>query len=69
MDLDVDLELEMQISRRELRVLLLHEFCLGRKTKEATCDIFSTMAKDALSICTAQHLFHRFKNNKFERDD
>ncbi len=36
MDMDVDLELEMKISRRELRVLLLHEFRLGRKATEAT---------------------------------
>jgi hypothetical protein len=55
MDMDVDLELEMKISRRELRVLLFHEFRLGRKTTEATSN--------------KQHWFHRFKNGNFELDD
>jgi hypothetical protein len=36
MDMGVDLELEMKISRRKLRVLLFHEFRLGRKATEAT---------------------------------
>ncbi len=36
MDMDVDLELETKISHRELRVLLLREFRLGRKATEAT---------------------------------
>ena len=69
MDLDVDLQLEMKISCRELRVLLLHEFRLCRKATEATRNIFSTMGKDALSIRTAQNRFHRFKNGNFELDD
>ncbi|CAF1659633.1 unnamed protein product [Adineta ricciae] len=69
MDMDVDLELEMKISRRELRVLLLHEFRSGSKATEATRNICSTMGKDALSIRTAQHWFHRFKNGNFELDD
>ena len=69
MDMDVDLGLEMKISRRELRVLLLHDFRLGRKATEATSNICSTMGKDALSIRTAQHWFHRFKNGNFELND
>ena len=36
MDMEVDLELEMKISRRELRVLLLDEFRLDHKGTEAT---------------------------------
>jgi DNA-binding transcriptional regulator LsrR (DeoR family) len=35
MDMDVDLELEMKISRRELRVLRLHEFHFARKARYA----------------------------------
>jgi hypothetical protein len=35
MDTDVDLEVELKISRRELRVLPLHEFHLGRKATYA----------------------------------
>ena len=69
MDVDVDLESELKISRRELRVLLLHEFRLGRKATEATSNICSTMGKDALSIPTAQHWFNRLKNGNFELDD
>ena len=69
MDMDVDHELERNISRRELRLLLLHEFRLGRKATEATSNICSTMGKDVLSIRTAQHWFHRFKNGNFELDD
>jgi hypothetical protein len=53
MDMDVDLEIEMKISRRELRVFLLHEFRLDHKATEATSNICSTMGKDALSIRTA----------------
>ncbi len=41
--MDVDFELEMKISRRDYRVLLLHEFHLGRKVTKATSDIYSTM--------------------------
>ena len=69
MDMDVDLELEIKISRRELRLLLLHEFRLGRKATEATSNICGTMGNDVLSIRTAQHWFHRFKNGNFELDD
>jgi hypothetical protein len=48
--MDVDLELELKISRRDLRVLLLHEFRLDHKATEATSNIFSTMGKEVLSI-------------------
>ena len=67
--MEIDLELEMKLSRRELRLLLLHEFRLGRKATEATSNICGTMGKAVLSIRTAQHWFHRFKNGNFELDD
>lgn len=35
MNMDAGLELELNLSRKELRVLLLHEYRLGRKTTEA----------------------------------
>ncbi|CAF1475153.1 unnamed protein product [Adineta ricciae] len=69
MNMDVDLKLETKISRRELRVLLLHEFRFGRKATQATRNICSMMGKDVFSVCTAQHWFHRFKNGNFEVDD
>lgn len=59
----------MDISHRELRVLLLHEFRLGHKATEAASSICSTMGKDVLSTRTAQHWFNRFKNGNFELDD
>ena len=34
--MDVDLEVEVKISREELQVLLLHEFRLSHKATEAT---------------------------------
>ena len=69
MDIDIDLQLELKKSRRELLVLLLHEFRFGHKATEATTNIWSTMSKDALSICTAQYWFNRFKNGNLELDD
>ncbi len=50
-------------------MLLLHEFRLGRKATEATDNICGTMGTDVLSIRTAQHWFHRFKNGNFELND
>ena len=67
--MDVDLELKMKISRRKLRVLLLHEFCLSRKATEAPSTICSPMGKNVLFMRTAQHWFNRFKNGSFEIDD
>ncbi|CAF3468970.1 unnamed protein product [Rotaria socialis] len=64
-----DHELKMDLSRREIRVLLLHEFRMGRKATEAANNICSTMGEDILSIRTAQHWFNRFKNGDLELDD
>ena len=69
MDMDVDLELEIEISHRKRRLLLLHEFRLDRKATKATSNICSTMGKNILSVRTAQHCFHRFRNGNFELDD
>jgi hypothetical protein len=69
MDVYVDLESEMKISRTELQMFLLHEFRLSHKSKEATSNICGTMGKDVLSIRPAQRWFNRFKNADFELDD
>ena len=53
--MDVDRESKMNLLCKELRVLLLHEFHLGRKATEAARNICSTMGKDTLSIRTAQY--------------
>jgi transposase len=68
-DMDVDHEFKMNLSPREIRVLLLHEFRLGHKAAEAANNICSTMGEDVLSTSTAQHWFNRFKNGNFELDD
>ena len=67
--MDADHELKINLSRREIRVLLLHEFRLGHKATEAANNICSTVGEDALSIRTAQHWFNRFKNGNLELDD
>lgn len=69
MNMEVDYELETNISRKELRLLLLHEFRLNHKATEAANNIYSTMGEGVLSIRTAQHWFNRFKNGHFELDD
>ena len=69
MDMDVDFELEMKISCRKLRLILLHEFNSGRKTTEATSNVCGTTGKNILFIRTAQPWFHRFTNGNFELDD
>ncbi len=69
MNKEANIDLEIEISRRELRVLLLHQFRLGHKATEVASNICSTMGKDVLSICTAQHWFNRFKNGNFGLDE
>ncbi len=69
MDMDVDHESEMNISRRELRVLLLHEFRLDHNATKAASNICSTMGADIVSIRTAQHWLHGLKNGHFDLDD
>jgi hypothetical protein len=61
--MDVDHEIERNLSRREIRGLLLHEFRLGHK---ATNNIWSTIGEDVLSIRTSEYWFNRFKNSNFE---
>ena len=69
MNMDVDRESEMNLSCKEHRVLLFHEFRLGRKATEAARSICSTMGEDMLSICTVQYCFNRFKSGNFELND
>ena len=69
MDMDVDSESEMNLSCKELLVLLLHEFRLDRKATEAARNTCSTMGKDTLLIRTVQHWFNRFKSGNFELND
>ena len=61
--------MKINLSRRDIRLLLVHEFRLGSKTTEATNNICSTMDDDLLSIRTAQYCFNRLKNGNLELDD
>ena len=67
--MDVDRETEMNLSRRDIRVLLLHEFLLGDKATEATNNICRTMGHEIISTRTAQRWLNRFDNGNFELDD
>ena len=67
--MDADHELKMNLSRREIRVLLLYEFHLDHKATETINNICNTMGEDVLSIRTAQHWFNRFKHGNLELDD
>ena len=53
--MDADHQLKMNLSCREIRALLLHEFRLGHKATEATNNICSTMGEAVLFIRMAQH--------------
>ncbi len=59
----------MDVSRKEVRFLLLHEFRLGHKATEATRNICATMGGGVISYDTAKHWFKRFKEGNFELDD
>jgi hypothetical protein len=59
----------MQIFHRKLRVLLLHEFRMGRRVTKETSNICSTIGNDVLSIPMTQHWINRFKNRNFKRDN
>ena len=69
MDMDVDRESEIDLSCKELRVLLLHEFHMGCKATEEARTTCSTMGEDTLFIRTAQYWFNWFKSGNFELID
>ena len=64
--MDVDRETEMNLSRREILVLLLHQFLLGN---EATNYICTTMGQDIISTRTAKRWLNRFNNGNYELDN
>ena len=67
--MNVDRETEMNLSRREIRVPLLHQFLLGHKATEATNNICKTMGQDIVSTPTAQRWFNRFNKGNYELND
>jgi histone-lysine N-methyltransferase SETMAR len=67
--MDVDVESKINLSHREIRVLLLHEFRLGHNATEAASNICATMGQGLVSTRTAQRWFNHFKNGDLELDD
>ena len=67
--METDYGPETNVSRREIRVLLLDEFRINHRATEGTNNICSTMGEGVVSVRTAQHWFNRFKNDNFELDD
>ena len=53
--MDVDHGLKMNLSRGEIRAVVLHEFHLDRKAAEPINNTCSTMDEDVLFTRTAQH--------------
>ena len=64
--MNVDRETKMNLSRREIRVLLLH---LDHKGTEATNNICKTMGQDIISTSTAQRWFNWINNGNYELND
>ena len=67
--MDVSHELKMNLSRREIRVLLLRKLRLGCRAMEANNNMYGVMDDDVISIHTAQHWFNCFKNGNLELED
>ena len=59
----------MDISNREIRILLLHEFRLSNNASEATRNICCTMGEGVIAIRTAQHWFKKFNEGDFDLND
>ena len=64
--MNIDRETEMNLSRREICMLLLHEFLLGHNAMNNIC---KTMGLDIISTSTIHCWFHRFNNGNYELDD
>lgn len=63
------MQLKMNISQRDLHLLLLPEFRMGHAATEPAKNIRSTMDQDVLFIRTVQNLIKKFKKGDFELDD
>lgn len=59
----------MEVSRKDLRLLMLHEFRLDRHATEATRNICATMGQGAVSYNTVVSWFQKFRGGSFELED
>ena len=66
--MNVDDELEMSLSCRDILVLLRNEFRLNYKATQARNNTCSTMGEDILSIRATEHRLNRFQSVNCELD-
>ena len=59
----------MDISRKEVKLLLLHEFRLGHKATEETQNICITIGEGTFSSDTEKRWFANFKKGNFNLID
>lgn len=59
----------METTRRDLRLLIFHEFRLGRRTVEALANIRRSMGQGVLTLRSIQIWFRRFQENRTELDE
>lgn len=59
----------MEISKREKRVLILHEYKLGIKPKRAYEKICESMGQGTVSLRMVKDWFNKFTNNDFDLND
>jgi transposase len=59
----------MEISRKDIRKLVHHEFCQGHKAPEAVQRICATHGEGAVSYSTAKRWFQKFKKGNFDVSD
>lgn len=59
----------MEISNREIHILLLHEYRSGSNATQAANKICHSMGEDVISVRTAQTWFNKFKKGDLNLDD
>lgn len=59
----------MEISKHDIRILLMHEYRLGNNATVASNKICQTMGKSVVSVRTAQDWFKKFKEGYSNLDD
>jgi transposase len=59
----------MEISKREKRLLILHEYKLGTKPEETFEKICKSMGQGSLSLRMVKDWFNNFRNNDFDLND
>ena len=59
----------MNLSRRELRLLGLHEYLLGHNATEAYRNICRTMGDSVVDYSTVTLWFQKFKDGNYQLDD